>query len=392
MLRKYFYVIAGIIIYMCVGSIYSWSVFRKPLEELFSITATQSGIPYMLFLLFFSLSMPIAGRFMERLGAFQTILLGNILFMAGFLISGIARDILVISLAYGVISGIGVGIIYGVPIAVAGKWLPEKRGLAMGLTLIGFGLSPFVTAPIIKNFINLYGPMRTFTLLGVLFFLIILVFSSFLKFPKSEERKEGSALSDKDSTPGKMIKTKEFYGLWICYMFGTFAGLMAIGITSPFAQEVIGLDGNTAAFFVSLFAVFNGVGRPLFGFLVDKMKPFKTILLAFMIIILASILGLTLKTGDVLLFTLVFSLFWLMLGGWLAIAPATTSTIFGSKYYSSNYGIVFTAYGTAAVVGSLLSGRLKDVLGSYVFSFYPALILAILGIMICLFTLRRKAA
>ncbi|MCX8092902.1 MAG: MFS transporter, partial [Candidatus Goldbacteria bacterium] len=125
---KYFYILSGLIIYMCVGSIYSWSVFRKPLEELLKITATQSGTPYMLFLLFFSLTMPIAGRFMERLGAFKTIFIGNLFFLTGFLLSSLFENILIISLSYGIISGIGVGIIYGVPISVVSKWFVENKG------------------------------------------------------------------------------------------------------------------------------------------------------------------------------------------------------------------------------------------------------------------------
>ena len=390
---RYLYIILGIIIYLCVGSIYSWSVFRKPLEEILKITATQSGMPYMLFLLFFALTMPIAGRKIEKLGPFKMIFLGNIFLLTGFLISGFSNNILKITISYGIIAGIGVGIIYGVPIAVAAKHFPERKGLAMGLTLVGFGLSPFITAPIIKNFINLYGPFNTFKILGILFFIIIFLSSLLLKFP---EKQTVVNLSQQNSnnmeiTTGQMIKLKEFYGLWFCYLIGSISGLMAIGITSPFAQEVIGVSSTTAALFVSIFAIFNAIGRPLFGFLTDKLKYLKTILISFVLILIASIFGLFIDKGREIFFILSFSLFWLNLGGWLAIAPTTTSLIFGAKNYTSNYGVIFTAYGVGAVFGTILSGLFKDIFGTYKFVFYPIIFLCIFGIIISFLTLRKES-
>lgn len=389
---KYLYIILGIIIYMCIGSIYSWSVFRKPLEEILKISATQSGMPYMLFLLFFALTMPFAGRKIEKLGPFKTILFGNIFLLTGFLISGFSQDILKISLSYGIIAGIGVGIIYGVPIAVSAKHFPERKGLAIGLTLAGFGLSPFITAPIIKNFINLYGAFNTFKILGILFFVVIFLSSLLLKFPEKQMVSNINQQNSNDTeiTTGKMLKSKEFYGLWFCYLIGSISGLMAIGITSPFAQEVIGVSSSTAALFVSIFAIFNAIGRPLFGFLTDKLKYLKTILISFILILIASILGLFADKGKEVFFILSFSLFWLNLGGWLAIAPTTTSLIFGAKNYTSNYGVVFTAYGVGAVFGTILSGLFKDIFGTYKFVFYPIIFLCIMGIIISFLTLRRK--
>lgn len=389
---KYLYIILGIIIYICVGSIYSWSVFRKPLEEILKITATQSGIPYMLFLLFFALTMPVAGKNIEKFGPFKIIFLGNIFLLAGFLISGFSNNILTISFSYGIIAGIGVGIIYGVPIAVAAKHFPERKGLAMGITLVGFGLSPFITAPIIKNFINLYGPFNTFKILGVLFFIVIFISSMLLKFPEKQSvvNLNQQSIDNLEISTTQMIKTKTFYGLWFCYLIGTLSGLMAIGITSPFAQEIIGVSSNQAAFFVSTFAVFNAIGRPLFGFLTDKLKYLKTILISFILILVASIIGLFLDRGREIFFILSFSLFWLNLGGWLAIAPTTTALIFGVKNYTSNYGIVFTAYGAGAVLGTLLSGLFKDIFGSYKFVFYPLIFLCVIGIIIAILAFKKR--
>lgn len=393
---KYIYVISGIIIYMCIGSVYAWSVFRKPLEQLLNISSTQSGLPYTLMLLFFSLSMPFGGRLLQRVGVLKTVLPGAVLVGVGLALSGVLQNITAVSVFYGLVGGIGVGLIYGVPIAVVARWFPERKGTFMGLTLAGFGLSPFVTAPLSRWLIDLYGPFETLKILGALYFAVIAILSFVLRFPPEEGTKTVSATtpavkSDQNElTSGEMLKTKEFYGLWVCYTIGTLVGLTMIGITSPFAQEVVNLSKEQAAIFVSVFSVFNALGRPLFGYFVDKMKSFKTIVLLFLIIITLSILGIFIRSNAVALFFIVFAMAYMILGGWLATAPATTSAFFGMKNFSSNYGIVFTAYGTGAVVGNLISGGLKDTLGSYSYIFYPTLILGVVGLIVAALTISKK--
>lgn len=385
-IKRYLYIISGIIIYMCVGSIYSWSVFRKPLEELLGISSFMSGLPYMFFLLFFSLSMPLSGKFLKKFGAVKSVLIGNLLFLAGFLVSGFSGDIFLITIGYGIISGIGVGVIYGVPISVASGWFPDKKGFAMGLTLSGFGLSAFVTAPFAEFLIETYGVLNSFYILGIAFFAVILLFSLILRFPEESEKEAQESVSHSPS----LFRDRRFYGLWISYWIGTLAGLMAIGMSSPFAQEVVGLDKASATVFVSLFAIFNGIGRPLFGFITDRLKPFKTIMLSFLLIIAVSVAGLFLGKGMSSMFFVVFAFFWLSLGGWLAIAPAATSSLFGHESFSANYGIMFVAYGMGAVFGTAISGQIKDIFGSYVLAFYPVIALTLVGLVVSFFTLRDK--
>ncbi|MBZ4654199.1 MAG: sugar phosphate permease, partial [Peptococcaceae bacterium] len=158
---RWLYIPLGIIIFMCLGTVYSWSVFRKPLENLFNIGATQSGLPYMLFLASYAILMLISGGFIDKYTPKTIIIVGGIVVGFGWILSGYAWNINVLSITYGIIAGGGVGIVYGVPIAVISKWFPDKKGLAVGLTLLGFGLSPFVTAPLAKWLIDFYGPLQT---------------------------------------------------------------------------------------------------------------------------------------------------------------------------------------------------------------------------------------
>jgi MFS transporter, OFA family, oxalate/formate antiporter len=386
----------GVMINLCLGTVFSWSVFRKPLESLFQVNATESGLPYTLCLTFFAVLIPIAGGIIDKFGPRILAIIGGIIVGLGWMISSYATQINLVSLSYGIITGSGLGITYGVPIAVVTKWFPDKKGLAVGLTLVGFGLSPLITAPLARYLIDLYGLLQTFFILGLSFFILIVLLSLPLRFPSSQWKPELTATTKlPQSQPPiefsrtAMIKSAPFYGLWFCYIIGTFSGLMAIGISSPVGQEIIKLNAATAAMFVSLFAIFNGIGRPLFGWLTDRHSPRFTAIISFIIIFIASIGMLTVGESDVWLYALCFCGFWLIFGGWIALAPVATATYFGMKDYSKKYGIVYTAYGVGAIFGTLLSGRIRDIFGSYKYTFIPNAILAIIGILIAIFLLKQ---
>lgn len=382
---RWLYIPLGLIIFMCMGTIYSWSIFRKPIETAFNIGATESGLPYMVFLVAYAVGMPFGGTYMDKYGPKIMTITGGLLISIGWFVSGFTSSITVLTITYGVIGGIGVGIAYGAPMAVAAKWFPDKEGLAVGLTLGGFGLSPFLTAPAASWLIRHYGAFSTFKILGVLFAVIITLLALPLKFPKTKKRhsnKKNIISSNKEIGPKKMIKTKSFYALWTTFVIGTIVGLMAIAISGPVAEELINLDSAAASIYVSLFAIFNGIGRPIFGALTDKFRPKKTAVISFSMIILASILMIINTSANPVLYFISFAIFWLNLGGWLAIAPAATSYFFGKENYSKNYGYLFTAYGVGAVIGNLFSGSIRDIMGSYQYVFYPTLVTAAVGIII----------
>jgi MFS family permease len=299
-----------------------------------------------------------------------------------------------LTITYGVIGGGGVGLAYGVPLAVAGRWFPDKRGLALGLTLAGFGGSPFVSANVAAALIKAVGPMSTFFYMGVAFLVIILVCFIPYRFPKDGWLPEGwkppaaAAASAIDLNMGEMAKTSTFTGLFLCYIIGSLAGLMAIGISASVAQEIIKIDAATAATLVGVFAIFNGAGRPIFGVLTDKLSPRNAALISFVLILVCSLGMLTAGPGSVMLYTLCFIGFWLVLGGWLAIAPTATTIFFGVKNYAKNYGLVFFAYGLGAILGGIIAGQAKDTFGSYAVAFYPTAGLAVIG-MIIAFTLMK---
>ncbi|MGY4706222.1 L-lactate MFS transporter [Candidatus Bipolaricaulota sp. J31] len=383
---RWSFVALGLLINLCLGAVYAFSVFRKPLEELWGIGATASGMPYMIFLAVFALAMAFAGGIVERWGPRKTGILGGILVGLGWILSGFAPNIGVLTLFYGIIAGAGVGIIYGCPVAVAAKWFPDKKGLAVGLTVMGFGLSALITAPIMNALISAAGPLRTFTVMGLAFLAVLVALSLPLRYPQQGWAPAGwkpsrAQLSTRvELDRREMVRTRTFYALWLTFAIGCLAGLMAIGISAPFGKEVVGLSSELAAIAVSVFAIFNGVGRPLFGWLTDRLTPKYAAVLSFGLIILASaLLGLW-GRGNVPLYFLGFSVLWLNLGGWLAIAPTATATFFGTRYYGKNYGLVYTAYGAGALLGGVLSGLIRDLTGSYTTVFFPVIALAAMGI------------
>ncbi len=387
---RWVFVILGLIVNMCLGAVYAYSVFKKPLEELFKASATEGNLPFMVFIATFAVFTFFAGRFIDKYGPRIVMIVGGIVVGIGWILTAWASGITMVCCTYGIIGGAGVGLVYGGPVAVATRWFPDKKGLAVGLTLLGFGMSAFVTAPAAKICISSYGCLPTFGIMGTVFLIVGVLLSIPMRFPPAGwlppgwKPAAGSGSTLKSLTLGQMVKTPSFYGLWLCYLIGTTAGLMAIGISAAVGREVIGLEMGTAATLVSIFAIFNGGGRPLFGWLTDKISPRNAALVSFVIIFLASVGMLMSGKGSVALYTISFSAFWLCLGGWLAIAPTATATFFGIEGYAVKYGLLFSAYGLGAILGGVISGSAKDTFGSYLVAFKPTAIMAVIGVAIAL--------
>ncbi len=385
----------GMIILLCLGNLYTWSVFRKPLEDELGITATQSLFPYTVALVFYALLMPIAGFYMPRLGLRPIAAIGGIIVGLGYILSSLASNVEMMILSYGVLTGTGVGIAYGVPMAVVARWFPDKRGLAVGLTIIGFGLSPLLTAPLANQLIASYGIQPTLRILGLAFMIIILAIATLLKPPPKDwqprQTLTSSALAQAINYPPQILKNRAFYGLWICYAIASLVGLSAIGISSSVGQEVIEINPALAASSVSLFALFNGLSRPLFGWLCDRLKPCYVAIASYTLILIASIMMIGAQKGQVATYLIAFCLYWFNLGGWLAMAPTITLQFFNPNQYAQNYGIVFTAYGVGALIGTLVTGQIRDLFGNYTYVFYPMAGLAIFGIIVASLLLKRSS-
>jgi len=396
---RWVFVLAGMLMNVCMGAVYAWSVFIPPVKEWFSkagvqITAMQTLLPFMLFLALFTVLMPISGRIVQKVHPRTVSLVGSLIVGAGWILSRYAPNINILCVTYGVIAGAGVGIVYGIPIAVVTRWFPDLKGLAVGLTVLGFGMSALVTAPLAHLLIDAYNILNTFLILGIAFLVLLVLTSLILQFPPAGWRPEGwqgaaAAASERNYTPAEMLTTSSCLGLWLCFIIGSLSGLMAIGITKPVGLEIIKLNSASATGLLPFFALFNGGGRPLFGWLTDAIGHSKAAVLSLLLIALASGAMLFAGEGSVILYAACFAAFWMGLGSWLAIAPTAVATYFGPKNYATNYGIVFSAYGIGAILATLTAGKAKDIFGSYIYAFYVTGALATVGVIIAL-TLMKK--
>lgn len=358
------------------------------------VSASEALLPFSLFLAAFAVAMPVSGGHIESRGPRSMALLGGLLTGAGWLLASFAPTPLLLALAFGVVGGTGVGIAYGVPVTLAARWFPDRRGTALGLTLLGFGISALLTGSIAGLLLGMYGLVPTFRIFGVAFTILIPLLALPLSLPPAGWVPEGwdpapgfsGTSAQRGCTREEMIRTPAFYGLWVCLFIACAAGLMAVSIALPVGTETVGLESGMATLLVGFFAVFNGGGRPLFGALTDRLNPRNTAMLSFGLITAASLL--LWRAPTLPMYILAFALFWGSQGAWPAIAPTSTAAFFGTRDYPRCYGVVYLAYGAGALAGPMLAGSVRTATGSYLGVFPLIAVLAVSGMVIA-YTLMR---
>lgn len=396
-------VLAGLVINLCLGAVYSWSVFVHPLTEYFthelslSVTANDVLMPYSVILAVFAVAMAASGGLVESQGPRKSTIAGCVLTGLGWTFASFASSPLVLSLAFGVVGGTGIGIAYSATVAVAARWFPDRRGLAVGLTVFGVGFSAFITANLAGFLIHTHGVMSTFLIFGIGIVLVCVPLAFPLSFPPVGWKPGGwtggtpvdQGCTGFSARRAEMMRSPVFYGLWICYFLACTAGLMAVSISQPVGTELIGIGAGIATFLVGFFAIFNGGGRLLFGELTDRLDPRRTAILTFALIATASLAMWI--APSLWAYIIAFALLWGCLGGWLALAPTATAAYFGTADYPRCYGVVFLAFGAGAIAGPQLAGWIRTGTGHYQGVFPWVFGLAIAGIVIAALLMRAPA-
>ena len=394
---RWIVVIAALVIQLCLGAIYSWSVFVNPLKENYGFTTTQTQIIFSVALATFAVVMVLADRWQDKIGPRKVAIVGGVLLGLGYILARFSNGSfyrLVGSI--GLIGGAGLGFGYVCPIAACVKWFPDKRRLITGLAVAGFGGGAWIFAKLASSLIESIGIAATFMVLGLIF-LVAIVSSSFLMINPPEgwiprgfkvEEKGAEKRSNKNITWKKMLKTKKFWFLWLMYMFGASAGLLVIGNLKPFGVYS-GLTAAVAGSAVGILALFNAGGRITWGFVSDKIGRANSMIIMFL---LQGIMMLVLmKMGStVLLLTIAAAWVGFNYGGIFALFPSATADFFGTKNLGVNYGFVFTSYGVAGIFGPILGGKVFDLTGSYLYAFIPAGVLCIIAAGLALITKNPK--
>ena len=375
---------------LALGSLYAWSVFVAPLEKEFGWKRADTSQVFTWAVVVFAIAFIVAGRLQDKIGPFVVSMVGCILLTAGFLLSARTTSLGYLIVCFGVIVGIGNGFGYATPIPVMAKWFPDKRGLAVGLAVAGYGGGSAIFGPLAANWlIPTYGWRSTFFVLGIVFFVMTFIGAFLLKNPPAGYQVPGWVPASKPKSlatthefpPGETLRTPAFYFMWVAYALGCSAGLMVISQLVPFAKTK-GVPVSLAALAIVIGAVGNASGRIFSGWMSDALGRLNVLRL--MIGISAVAMVILPHTGGiaavpVFLYAVVFVVYWCY-GTQLSVNASTTSDFWGTKNAGINYGLLFTAWGVAGIIGPRIGGKLFDRYQNYDAAFYWAAALAVVAL------------
>lgn len=370
---------------LVLGLLYTWGVFQKALVDQWEWSSTTASLPYSVAIAVFAFMMIFAGRAQDKIGPRYVAMLGGIMLGVGLIASGLTTNPVIMIFTFGVVGACGIGLGYSATTPCAIKWFgSSKRGLISGIVVAGVGLAPVYIAPLTNYLIKTYGIQQTFIILGIFAIVAVVLFSLILKNPpagyspaQTTNAKKASIVTT-DIPWNAMIKTKQFYLLWFMYLLSATAGLMLIGHLPKIASTQAGWKAGY--FLVVVLSIFNATGRVIIGSLSDKIGRTTAMIIVF-----------SLQAANMFIFSFYDSIPLLIVGAALAglaygalftLFPTTTADFFGVKNLGVNYGLVFTGWGIAGVVGPIVGGLVKDATGSYTISYIVAGILLVVGVVL----------
>lgn len=394
------FLLLGFVMNIMLGTAYAWSVFTTPLIKNYGADSFTSMLPFALALAMFSIGMVFAGRLVDRKGPRRVAILGGLLLGGGYILSFLMDKtgfpMPTLTATYGIVAGLGLGFSYSPPIAVAVRWYPVRKGLASGLVVMGFGLSALFTAPLASYLIGATSVPTTFLILGVVFLAVLVSLGSLLTFPSADWQPPAEVVTTAAKTrrtwkPVEEVSTRDmlhrrtFWSAWILYTLGTAGGFMIIGNAKPIAQQVGGVtDAILATAAIQVLAVFNSMGRPLFGRAADVWTPNRALVLMYVVLLgTMGLLSVAQGSSWIPLYAGI-ALTGMVFGGFLAVMPALSTLFFGAKNQAANYGWLFTGYGLGAIVALFAGGWIRNNWGSYVYTFYAGIALSLVGLALAL--------
>ena len=368
-------VLGGILSNFCAGMLYSWSIYVNPLMEAHGWERGSVSLAMSIATLVIPISMIPAAKILAKKGPTKTALIGTIFLVLGLAIAGLTASLPLLYLGFGVFGGIGVGFIYGTPIATCVKWFPDKKGLISGLAVGGFGLGSIVFAPICTSVIASLGPNTTFLIQGAITLVGMIIAAPLMKAAPDGFKPEGwnppvatsASGASHDYTSAEMLKTKQYWFLLIMYLFANMSGLMVIGHASPIAQAVAGLTAAQAGAIVSVLSIANTAGRFMSGALCDKLGAKRVVTIIYIVnaVLLVALQFLTNFATIALGIGGLAVCFGAMMGAY----PSLVVDYFGVKYSGPNYARIFLAYGIGGIIGPQLAVRVVAATGGYTLAF-----------------------
>lgn len=394
--NRWLIALSAIAIHLSIGAAYAYSVYKNPLIETMGWSATNVTLAFTIMMALAGLSAAFFGSFVEKSGPRKSAIFAAILFSLGQAGSGFAVSVdssVLFLLTYGLLSGLGLGIGYISPVSTLVKWFPDRRGLATGMAVLGFGSGALATAPVAAKLMESVGIASTFYILGISYFILMILGASYIAPPKEgwmpksmvKAVTSGQKTIKKDLrqlSAKEAVKTKHFWMLWTMMLINTSAGIMMISVASPMAQEVVGLSVTAAAAMVGIMGIFNGGGRLLWAAASDYLGR-HNVFIIFFIIQMTAFFTLPLTT-NVFLFQLFIFLVVSVYGGGFSNLPAFIGDLFGTKQLGAIHGYLLTTWSLGGIIGPMLVSNIKAATGSYIPVFYVFLGLIIFAFLVSL--------
>ena len=362
------------VLQVCLGTVYAWSFFQTLLVRQLGWSFTETAWAFSLTILSLGTSAAWAGALLPKVGPRRLAVTGSVMFSVGYMLASLALkwDMLALFyVGYGVIGGAGIGLGYVTPVATVAKWFPDKKGLATGIVVMGFGIGAFLLskglAPLLVS--HLAGDLsRVFLGLGVIFACVLIPCSLLLSNPPAAAAAVAEqTLADESDSVAPYLRSSEFALMWIVFFFNIAAGISVISFQSELLQEVWGLADPTVepatlaeygATLIAVSSLCNGVGRLFWGLLSDRLgrvRVFRILLASQMVVF-----GILMTERNPYVFSILVCYILLCFGGGFATMPSFVLDVFGPQKMSTIYGTILTAWAAAGICGPLYVGYLKD--------------------------------
>lgn len=369
-----------------IAGLYAWSVFGIAIERETGWSSNEVLLTYSIAQFVFALSVIASGRLVDLKGPRVTIIIGGLLYGGGLILSSFATSPFMLYITYGVITGAGVGFVYVCPIATLVKWFPEKKGTIIGLSVAVFGGGSIIFKDIIAWLLVDSNVSTAFLHLGLISTVIIIIGGLLTSVPAGFKKNILRKTND-DYTTAEMLKTSKFYLTWIMFWLAVIPGLLVLGAAKNIGIEVAHLGDEAAATIISILAISNASSRLISGALSDKVGTLNVLKGQFVVTIL-SLLFLSFLADTPAMFYLGVIGIAVGYGGFLALFPTFTNQQWGIFRYGSNYGLVYQAYGLAALTGIFI----KSVVDSFTNTFIVAAVAATIGLGVSFFVKERTPA
>ena len=387
----------GIICMVMIANLqYGWTLFVGPIDQKYHWGRAAIQVAFTIFVLTETWLVPIEGYLIDKFGPRAMISGSGVLVAIAWVINSVADSLFLLYLG-AAIGGIGAGVIYGGSVGNALNWFPDRRGLAAGLTAAGFGAGSALTVIPIANMIASSGYQAAFLWFGLAQGIVVILVALLLRAPEAGEVPASQAVqqSRRDYEWQEVLKTPPFYVMYVMFVAVGAGGLMAIAQLAPIANDykiatipvsLIGITLPALTFALTIDRVLNGICRPLFGWVSDQIGRENTMFIAFLLEGIG-IYALLYFANNPLLFVILSGVVFFAWGEIYSLFPATCTDLYGKKFATTNYGMLYTAKGTAALLVPL-ANVLTSATGSWHAVFYVAAILNIVAAIMALAVLK----